>query len=238
MLINVLGQEWLSLFHRKKCFREWLGNIALTSTAGILIGAAMMSIIFIFEYFIGWVHIVGIESNDIIFLLRSAIAYLVTGITEEIMMRGYIFQNIGEKFPIWAATLANGIIFGILHFNSPGFVWMFIVGAVIITLFLVITRLTSGAIWFAIGWHASWDWGQTSLFGLSEVGKPDFGHAFLHVTQNGPTIFVGIAPSIESGFLIISITLLASAMLIFFVRQIGHLIAWKSKLDSNGAPYI
>ncbi len=111
---------------------------------------------------------------------------------------------------------------------------MFVASAIIITLFLIVTRLTTGTIWFAIGWHTAWNWWQTNVLGLSEVGSPDFGHALLHLTQNGPSQIVGVAPSIEGGLLVILMELLAAVLLVVLAFRAGHGINWRAKMDTNG----
>jgi membrane protease YdiL (CAAX protease family) len=223
--------------------RTWAGMALPTPSrkalynlgSGFALGSVMILIVFGIEYAAGW--IVGYEFNGgipFLGLLGGFVASMVTGITEELMMRGYIFQNINEKYSLWVTVLISGILFGTLHYNRPGFDVGFVVDAVIITLLLIVTRLISGTIWPAIGWHAAWDWWQSNVLGLSEVGKSDFGHAFLHLTQRGPSIFVGKAPSIEGGLLIISTVLSVTLILILMAHYTEHHIVWDAKANGNG----
>jgi hypothetical protein len=80
-------------------------------------------------------------------------------------------------------------------------------------LFALTVRLT-GTIWFAVGFHAAWDWSQTYLFGTSDSGIRGNGH-LLNTIPSGPDWLNGGATGPEGSV----ITMLVVAVLIAFVQS-------------------
>jgi hypothetical protein len=80
-------------------------------------------------------------------------------------------------------------------------------------LFALTVRLT-GTIWFAVGFHAAWDWSQTYLFGTSDSGIRGNGH-LLNSIPSGPDWLNGGATGPEGSV----ITMLVVAILIAFVQS-------------------
>jgi len=51
--------------------------------------------------------------------------------------------------------------FGGIHFWNPGENWIGLSGAALIGLFFCLTLRRTGNLWFAVGFHAAWDWGES-----------------------------------------------------------------------------
>ena len=137
-------------------------------------------------------------------------------------------------FSIWLAVVLTGIIFGAVHFLQSGFNLMFVLSATILTVFLALSRLQTQAIWWAVGWHAAWNWVQISVLGLSEVGQPDFGHALLHLEQHGPALWVGKGFLIESGLLCILVIALGAVLMAAWARRSQRLPDWRARFAEDG----
>jgi hypothetical protein len=99
---------------------------------------------------------------------------------------------------------------------------------IILQVFLVQTRLVTGALWLAIGWHAAWDWSQAQIVDLAPKGTLGGGPALLHVHQNGPLLFVGQPDMIESGLMVLLVTALCLAVACLAGRR--ALRSWFARL--------
>ena len=164
--------------------RPWQG-IALPALSqhlpdvarGILCGMLLVAIVLGIEYAAHWILVVGIISgaSALTLLFDSLFLSLAFGVCEEICFRGYLFQNLGEGRPLWQATLITGVIFGAFHLLSVGLGargLSFFLFIMVLNVFLVLTRLLTGSLWMAIGFHTAFDWLATNL-GLGAVVLAD-----------------------------------------------------------------
>ena len=216
------------------------GRRLLELLAGFVLGAVMLAIVFLIEWSAGWVSVVGFEATEngrgsaLRFVVAGLIAMMATGFTEELVFRGYFFQNVGERLPVWAAVLLMAVPFALIHFQNSGFSLAYVAGVVIISAFFVQTRLITGALWFAIGWHVAWNFMQYDVLGISAAEEPGFGGALLHVEQNGPVLLVGEGSSIEGGLVVVGV--IGTVLALTFVVWRKSATYWSGRLDENGAP--
>ena len=214
-----------------------VGKSILQILLGWLVGCALIALIFAIEYVLGWVRVEGNEvaTSGWGYVLDSVVGGLflrfAVGVTEEIAFRGYIFQNIGEQYPVWLATLITGLLFAIVHgVLEVGY----LIGVVLISTFLIITRLATGSLWFAIAFHGGWNWMQSQVLGIMHVNTPPYGHALLHLSQRGPELLVGRAPGIEGGLIAVALMVVALGGSWFYVRRMQPAVNWNVYLTSTG----
>ena len=194
------------------------GRFGLTGL-GFLLGALVLSGVVLIQYLLGWLEPLSIDLSTVwVSVLVGLIAALATGLAEELAFRGYLFQNLGERVPIWAAVLLSGLIFGGLHFLNGGFSALFVLTALIGSLAFIVMRLATGSLWLGIGFHAAWDWVQFDVLGVAAVNQPGGGEAVVRFQQNGPPLWVGVAPSIEGGLLFMVVLLVIATVLLLRLR--------------------
>jgi membrane protease YdiL (CAAX protease family) len=73
--------------------------------------------------------------------------------------------------------------FGAIHLGNPGEGIVGGLSVVTIALFFCLTLRRTGNLWFAIGLHCSFDWGETFLYSVPNSGTTTAGalsHASLH----------------------------------------------------------
>jgi membrane protease YdiL (CAAX protease family) len=89
--------------------------------------------------------------------------FVLVGIFEEFLLRGYALHTLSRGWGFWPAAVALSVLFGAIHVRNPGETWLGLLAVVAIGLFFCLTLYRTGSLWFAIGFHAFWDWGQTFL---------------------------------------------------------------------------
>ena len=89
--------------------------------------------------------------------------FLIVGFYEEFFTRGYAQFTLTESVGFWPAAILLSLGFGALHLENPGENWVGILGAIVIGFFFCLTLRRTGNLWFAIGFHAAWDWGESYL---------------------------------------------------------------------------
>jgi membrane protease YdiL (CAAX protease family) len=204
---------------------RWRDALLGFGASALLIGA-----VFAIQLAGGWYEIVGLETATSgplavgVSLLVELVRCGCIGVREEVAYRGFIYMSLAERSPPWRANLISGALFALMHANPVHFNVTFAISLMMWSAILVLSRVVTGSLWFAIGWHAAWDWTQGTL-GMWDVGSADYGHALVHLVQPGPTWLVNSAPAIEGGVLF-----MVPAALIFALA-----LAWMQKKQAAQA---
>ena len=144
--------------------------------------------------------------------------FLLTGIFEESLFRGYLLFTLarGIGFP-WAALLL-AFAFGAIHGSNPGEtpVGLFSAGAVGLVFCFSIWYTRSLA--WAIGAHAAWDWGESFFWGTSDSGLVVFGH-LLTEHPVGNALLSGGATGPEGSLLVFPVLLLLALGIYLWWRR-------------------
>ncbi len=130
-----------------------------------------------------------------------AVAMYLVGIAEEFMLRGYSQFTLTTGLGFWPAAALLSLVFAALHLPNPGETKLGISSVVAIGLFFAFTLYRTGSLWFAIGMHASWNWGQTFFYGVPNSGMVAQGHLLNPVIQ-GPAWYTGGTAGPEGSILI------------------------------------
>jgi membrane protease YdiL (CAAX protease family) len=116
--------------------------------------------------------------------------FLIVGFYEEFLTRGYTQFTLTQSAGFWPAAVLLSAGFGVLHLENPGESWVGILGAVLIGFFFCLTLRRTGNLWFAIGFHTSWDWGESYFYSVPDSGGMAPGH-LLHSSFHGPNWLTG-----------------------------------------------
>jgi membrane protease YdiL (CAAX protease family) len=126
--------------------------------------------------------------------MRYALLYLTgfvaLAVFEEFSFRGYLQSTLQSAIGFWPAALILAVAFGAIHVGNPGETIPGIEMAGCFGLFAAFTRWRTGNIWFAVGMHTFWDWGETFIYSVRDSGLPAAGH-FLNSNFHGPTWITG-----------------------------------------------
>lgn len=204
---------------------------------GFGVGVMMLSAVFVVEWRLGWITVTGTSFLARALAPRPVVANLVSllavGLSEELLFRGAVFRNLGEAAPLWVATAIAGVLFGLFHLLNPAVQLDagFLLSCALGTCMLVLARLVTGNLYWAIGWHASWDWMQDVL-GLAEPGAPR-DTALLTLVQHGPRFWVGDSSSLEGGGLAITTAALGILGMLLWATRRRIAISWQSKLAES-----
>jgi uncharacterized protein len=118
------------------------------------------------------------------------IAFLLTGFFEEFVFRGYSQFTLATGIGFWPAAILLSILFGAGHLNNVGEALPGALCAALIALFFCFTLRRTGSIWFAVGLHAAWDYGETFIYGVPDSGLAAPGH-LLNSSLHGPRWLTG-----------------------------------------------
>jgi len=147
--------------------------------------------------------------------LRHGLLYLavfvVVGVFEEFSFRGYLQATLSQAIGFWPAAAVLSIVFGAAHAQNLGENKLGAVMAVGYGLFAAFCLKRTGNLWFAIGEHASWDWGQTYFYSVPNSGVSAAGH-LLNSSFHGPAWLTGGTAGPEGSVLVFAILALETGI--------------------------
>ena len=116
--------------------------------------------------------------------------FLTVSLFEEFSVRGYPLFTLTQGMGFWPAAVLLSIIFGGMHYSNSGEGWVGLLGAAMIGLFFSLTVRRTGTLWFAVGFHTSWDWGESYFYSVPDSGGISPGH-LLNSSFRGPVWLTG-----------------------------------------------
>ena len=133
----------------------------------------------------------ALQGNE---MLRWGLIHLVlftfVGFFEEFLFRGYTQFTLGDGIGFWPAAILLSLGFGVVHLSNPGEGWIGAASVVLVGLFFCFTLRRTGNLWYAVGLHASFDWGETFLYSVPDSGVVMQGH-LSNAVLHGPKWLTG-----------------------------------------------
>ena len=108
--------------------------------------------------------------------LLHLVLFTVVGFFEEFMFRGYTQFTLADGIGFWPAALILSLGFGAVHLGNPGEGLVGAASVALVGIFFAFTLRRTGNLWYAVGLHASFDWGETYLFSVPNSGTFMQGH--------------------------------------------------------------
>jgi len=160
------------------------------------------------------------------------ISFLLVGVFEEYLFRGYLqftltrgFVGLGNlisprhsrAIAFWIAAILTSALFLFAHTNNAGEDKIGLISVFLAGLVFVIALWRTGSLWWAIGFHMSWDWAQSFLYGVPDSGGLMQGRLFATHAAGNPTLSGGtVGP--EGSVLIVPVLALVIIVLLFTKR--------------------
>jgi hypothetical protein len=160
---------------------------------GILWGLAQVSLLVGLIYIAGGYNFgalalatPGIITNGILFF----VGFLLVGFFEEFSFRGYSQFTLSTGIGFWPSAIILSALFGAIHLGNPGEGLVGALSVFSIAMFFCLTLRRTGTLWFAVGLHCSFDWGETFLYSVPNSGTSTLG-ALSHSALHGPRWLTG-----------------------------------------------
>ncbi len=150
--------------------------------------------------------------------------FVLVGLFEEFLFRGYIQFTLtrgllalgarvspqhARRAAFWAAAILFSLLFSLTHLGNAGEdpVGLIMVFGAGILFSYALWR--TGSLWWGIGFHVTWDWGQSFLFGVPDSGMLSAGRLFAtHAV--GRTVLSGGSTGPEGSIYVLPVLLLAA----------------------------
>ncbi|MBS1798573.1 MAG: CPBP family intramembrane metalloprotease [Acidobacteria bacterium] len=158
--------------------------------------------------------------------------FLAIGFFEEYLFRGFLQYTLARglaglaprisakidprAFGFWAAAALISFGFGAVHGSNPGESPAGLICAGLASLLFCFSLWRTGSLWWAIGLHAAWDYGQSFLFGVADSGT-FVGHRLLATHPVGTPLLSGGATGPEGSVYCLPVLALL-ALLVHFTQ--------------------
>lgn len=188
---------------------------------GCGLGIAMQLCVFAMEDLLGYSHVTAFsaarQGGSVLVVLLPYLA--LVGLAEEMLFRGYIFQNMWESWGPAAAIAFTSALFVAVHFGNPGSharLAFTVIGLVAYAVWACISLLWTKSLWLAVGVHFMWNVFEGPVLGFPVSGLT-FPSIAVRQTFTGPDWFTGGPFGPEAG---------ASALL---ALAFGFVLLWLFK---------
>jgi hypothetical protein len=161
------------------------------------------------------------------------LSFLLVGLLEEYLSRGYIQYTLTRGLAslyqwafrtrqsvalgFWTSAVIVSCLFGLGHSSNPGESPIGLLSAGLASMVFCLSLWRTGSLWWAIGFHAAWDWSQSFLYGVADSGTM-VQHHLLATHPVGKPILSGGATGPEGSIFVVAILALVSLIILFTLR--------------------
>lgn len=180
------------------------------------------------------------------------LAFCLVGIFEESLMRGFLLYTLtrgltsfyqsafktrhSAALGFWTSAVILSLIFFLGHTSNPGESPVGLLSVFLAGMFFCFSIWRTGSLWWAIGMHAAWDWGQSFLFGVADSGLMAQHHLLATYPQGRP-ILSGGATGPEGSIFIVGVLALGTLIVVLTLPK-GRYGNEPISLDQSQQPAI
>lgn len=162
----------------------WIGTLAgFSAISGCLLG------IFALHGF----HLTGLAIHGSTIASATvawSLTFVLVGLAEEFSFRGYLQFTLTTGMGFWPSAFLLSGLFGLAHASNPGESVFGLLSVVLFGLLFCLFLRRTGNLWWAVGFHAGWDWGQTFFYGVPDSGLAPY-HNLFNSSFSGPRWLTG-----------------------------------------------
>ncbi len=197
---------------------QWKGNSTHAIT-GFLSALFILSAGTLLLLLAGNVYFIAIDFYWQDFMLYLLIMLLVA-ITEELVIRGYILNNLMESFSKWTSLIISATLFAVIHFLNPGFTWLSMLGIFVGGLLIGLNYIYTKNLWFGVFFHFAWNFFQGPILGYKVSGLET--ESLMAQNINGPVWLTGGPFGFESSVIASFFILVVLAYLALYYKKNQH----------------
>ncbi len=152
-------------------------------------------------------------------LILFGIGFIIQGMAEEVLCRGYFMVSLARRYPLIAAILINSIWFMILHALNPGMSLLAIINLTLFGVFASLYFIKRGNIWGVCAIHSIWNFVQGNFYGISVSGMGDMTSVLQSTSVSGKELINGGTFGLEGGLAVTIVLVIGIAILTFYRKK-------------------
>lgn len=196
-------------FTRKKAVPTYL--------VGYLVGAVMITAAAAICVLMGAIDIKIASVIPVGMIIIFFVAYLIQGLAEETLLRGYLMTSIAasssSRYAVALAVGINSVLFSLLHLGNAGISGLSLLNIALAGIFFSLYVLRTDNIWGAAAAHSAWNFVQGPILGIQVSGTVTKSTVFVSTAKEGMAWLSGGDFGLEGG-MAVTIVLLVAILLI------------------------
>jgi len=161
----------------------------------------------------------------------------LVAIKEQLFSRGYLQFTLtrglrsifvwlfGSRYAnalgFWIAATALSYLFGAGHRSNPDESPLGLLSAGLAGFLFCLSLWRTGSLWWAIGFHTSWDWAQSFLYGVPDSGLMARGHLFATHPVGSPWLSGGVTGP-EGSILFLPVALIGAGVILLTLPRTNN----------------
>lgn len=201
---------------------------------GMLVGSGLYTLGVLVLIVLGYGRIEGM--NPVSVMIPAIAAAFSAGFLEELLFRGALYRIVEEWLGSWISVLVSSVVFGMVHLMNPaatltGAIFISIEAGVLLAAAYMLTR----RLWLGIGFHISWNYTQSAVFGgvvSGSIAEP----GLFKTVFTGPDLITGGGFGLEASLIPCIIATSTGVFLTVRAVRAGHVVLpfWSKPKDAPG----
>jgi membrane protease YdiL (CAAX protease family) len=227
LIVVVLAALIMSKIERRKFSRYGLtlrGALGKDFWKGCIWGFVSISVALLGIFAFHGFHLTGLAIHGTTIIAATAawsLTFLIVGLSEEFTFRGYQQYTLTSGIGYWPAAFVLSALFALAHAGNHGETISGLLSVVLFGLLFCLFLQRTGNLWFAVGFHAGWDWGQTFFYGVPDSGILPY-HNLFNSAFDGPRWLTGGSVGPEASLFTPTVLLLAAILFASRYREVRY----------------
>lgn len=198
-------------FQKPDMWKEYL--------SGMGIGFGIFTVAVLICVITGSLKIQGMSpSFSIGIFVLFLLGYLIQGMAEEVLCRGYFLVSVSRRYPLAVGIIANAVIFAALHLLNDGITVLAFINLVLFGVFASVYFIKRGNIWGVGALHSIWNLAQGNVYGIRVSGIQTSCSVLASEMVTGRELITGGDFGLEGG-LAVTIVLVVGTLVLLATRQ-------------------
>lgn len=150
-------------------------------------------------------------------LLVYFVTFILVAISEELMVRGYVLNNLLAVTNKYLSLFISSIVFALLHSLNAGLTWLAILNLFLAGVLLGSAYIFTKNLWFAVSLHLFWNFIQGPLLGYKVSGNTT--ESYFCALPSGKQYLSGGDFGFEGSVVCSVLCLLFTLVIVFYYEQ-------------------
>ena len=211
-------------------YKKTTNSLGFSSTSKLknyLLGLGFGLVLFLIVYSINWlfkgVSTILNPSINWFMIVLLFIAFAIQGMTEEVLMRGFMMNILSSKLGVIWGILINSIIFAGMHMGNANVTFLSILNIFILGVLFSLLFYWSDNLWLTGAAHSVWNFTMGPVLGIEVSGMALEDTIFKTVSTSGQGIINGGSFGLEGGVIATVVGVLVCLILGYLSKD-----KWKS----------
>lgn len=191
---------------------------------GLAVGVFLMTAVVLLSAAFGINRISLCSNIDFGLIALYFGGFLVQGMSEEFIFRGYLMNTVGSRHNGFIAVGVSAAAFSLAHLTNPGFNFLVFINLALFGVFASFYMIAFNDIWGVCAVHSIWNFTQGNFYGISVSGTGNTESVFRTVPVSSSVILTGGDFGIEGSIITTVVLGLGTACVLYKIRKNNLLI--------------